>query len=90
MTKLPSPFSVRAATTTKSAVWPSITTGLVPSSCQRPDLRLARVRMRSITSPCPCSSMATLPRLRPAARSASRSSSPSARHARVASTAEEK
>ena len=44
---------------------PSSTTGLVPVSRHAPDLRLARVRIRSTTSPWPSSSSATVPRVTP-------------------------
>ena len=51
--KVPSPSWVRAGTRIQSAVWPSTTVALVPVSVHRPLLRLARVRMRSTTSPWP-------------------------------------
>ena len=51
-------------------------TVFVPLRRHWPDLRLARVRMRSTTSPWPSSSIATVPRVAPVASGSSRSSSP--------------
>ena len=84
------PSSARATTMAQSAVCPSTTTGLVPGTTQPAPLRRARARTVPSGWPWPCSWRATVPRRSPGARSASRSSAPRARAARVASTAEEK